>query len=341
MPYTLKGESSDLSEAQSHGETYWEDEMCDDEESCMVERTNQGYKVNVPDIPSFYFKFICGRKNQTKSRIETETKTKISIPRPGVEGDVVVTGNDKNGVVSAKTRIELLVDSARLKQRPTHFISIPLACESTVACLEDFKNTVIEHCSECRGFDERIFQIPQKLHLTIGMMVLMSDKEIEKAGEFLQQLKDEITRKYIGSKPMHVRLEGVECMNDDPSEIAVLYAKVRLADGSDRLHAIAEFIVDSFVSKGLMKREYDRVKLHATVINTKFLNIIEGEQTKDDSSNRSHGQINKRSTFDARKVIQLCENFNFGETTVNSIHLSKRGTFGLDGRYFCERFIDV
>ncbi len=33
---------------------------------------------------------------------------------------------------------------------------------------------------------------------------------------------------------MRVILEGVECMNDDASEVVVLYAKVKLSDGSDR-----------------------------------------------------------------------------------------------------------
>ena len=33
---------------------------------------------------------------------------------------------------------------------------------------------------------------------------------------------------------MKIVLEGIETMNDDPSASIVLYAKVKLADGSDR-----------------------------------------------------------------------------------------------------------
>ena len=71
-------------------DVYWEDVPCDAEEvdSSFVEKTDQGYVVNCNDIPSYYFKFICGKKNESKKRIEKETKTQIKIPRPGLEGDI-------------------------------------------------------------------------------------------------------------------------------------------------------------------------------------------------------------------------------------------------------------
>ena len=71
-------------------EVYWEDEQCDmeQENSSCIEKTDQGYLVHCVDIPSHYFKFICGRKNESKTRIEKETKTQIKIPRPGLEGDI-------------------------------------------------------------------------------------------------------------------------------------------------------------------------------------------------------------------------------------------------------------
>ena len=39
---------------------------------------------------------------------------------------------------------------------------------------------------------------------------------------------------HLGSEPAVLSLRGVECMNDDPSKVDVLYAKVSLTDGSDR-----------------------------------------------------------------------------------------------------------
>jgi len=38
----------------------------------------------------------------------------------------------------------------------------------------------------------------------------------------------------LKNEPMTVCVRGLEYMNDDPSSVDVLYAKVSLTDGSDR-----------------------------------------------------------------------------------------------------------
>jgi len=96
-------------------DVYWEDEQCDidQESSSNIQQTDQGYVVHCDDIPSYFFQFICGKKHERKTSIEKETNTKINIPRPGIEGDIVIRGPERYGVLSAKSRIELIVDSAR------------------------------------------------------------------------------------------------------------------------------------------------------------------------------------------------------------------------------------
>lgn len=63
----------------------WEDEACDTVES--VEKTEQGYRLSM-EVPSSLFKFILGKRAETKKKIEKETSTQIMIPRQGKEGDV-------------------------------------------------------------------------------------------------------------------------------------------------------------------------------------------------------------------------------------------------------------
>lgn len=63
----------------------WEDEACDTVES--VEKTEQGYRLCM-EVPSSLFKFIIGKKAETKRKIGKETGTQIMIPRLGQEGDV-------------------------------------------------------------------------------------------------------------------------------------------------------------------------------------------------------------------------------------------------------------
>lgn len=43
-----------------------------------------------------------------------------------------------------------------------------------------------------------------------------------------------------------------------------------------RLQVIADRLVEHFVSAGLMVRQWDRVKLHGTVINTRFRKDLTG-----------------------------------------------------------------
>ena len=53
-----------------------------------------------------------------------------------------------------------------------------------------------------------------------------------------------------------------------------------------------------------MKREYDSVKLHATVINTNFARV-DAKDNQNAESNRLENGRSKVSYFDARRVFQV------------------------------------
>lgn len=77
-------------------------------------------------------------------------------------------------------------------------------------------------------------------------------------------------------------------MNDDPGRVDVLYAKC--LDSSNRLQKIADYLVQTFVDCGLMERQYERVKIHATLMNTLFK--MESDQ-------------GVRPTFNARPILEV------------------------------------
>ena len=58
----------------------------------------------------------------------------------------VINGRDKKGIVSAKSRIDILVYSARTKQPFTHFLSFPVHFDGLQKRFEEFKNAVLEDC---------------------------------------------------------------------------------------------------------------------------------------------------------------------------------------------------
>ena len=48
--------------------------------------------------------------------------------------------------MSAKTRLDVIIDSARQRQQFTHFLSIPVTCEEVVVGFEDFRFKVLNEC---------------------------------------------------------------------------------------------------------------------------------------------------------------------------------------------------
>ncbi|XP_028826698.1 activating signal cointegrator 1 complex subunit 1 [Denticeps clupeoides] len=300
------------------------------EEPCDVhpiEQTEKGFRCAV-DVPSVLYKYIIGKKGETRKRLESETKTSISIPKQGVEGEIVITGAQRATVASAVTRIEVLIESVRRKQPFTHFLSFPLNHPQIQDGFLRFKEEVLEKCSQERGIDASIFQNAAKLHLTVGTLALLNAAEVALASELLQQCQGFI-RDITGGKPLPLTLAGVEYMNDDPSMVDILYAKVEVKDGSDKLQAIADRLVEHFVASGLMIREWDRVKLHGTIMNTLFRK----DPSAEDKGGSGKPNSKDREAFDARNVLQEFSEYHFGEFEMNCVQLSQRYSTEPSGYY--------
>uniref|UniRef100_A0A8C6Y3Z8 Activating signal cointegrator 1 complex subunit 1 n=1 Tax=Naja naja TaxID=35670 RepID=A0A8C6Y3Z8_NAJNA len=302
------------------------DEPCD---AFAVEETERGYQCAM-DVPSPLYKYIIGKRGETRKKLETETRTFISIPKPGVEGEIVITGQHRSGVISARTRIDVLVESFRKKQPFTHFLSFALNQPAIQERFLQFKEEVLEKCSHDCGVSSSLFQNPAKLHLTIGTLVLLNEQEIQKAQELLQKCREDLVDTITEGKPLTVEIRGIEYMNDDPAMVDVLYAKVHMKDGSNRLQLLADGLVDQFATSGLMRREWGRVKLHATVMNTVFRN----DPSAEEPNNRATGKpFKERESFDGRTILKLFENFQFGEVQLNSVCLSQRFSTDQSGYY--------
>jgi len=122
-------------------------------------------------------------------------------------------------------------------------------------------------------------------------------------------------------------------MNDDPGEVDVLYAGVK--DISGNLQKVVDGIVEKFVDSGLMKREYDRVKLHLTLMNTLF------RKDQGDLGDNTMGQ--GRESFDCRPVLEGWNKLSLGEVKVEEIHLSQRraGRRTAEGYYLPSAVVNI
>ncbi|KAM7370690.1 hypothetical protein PAMP_010217 [Pampus punctatissimus] len=300
------------------------DETCD---THVIEQTDKGFRCAI-DVPSVLYKYIIGKKGETRKRLEFDTKTSINIPKQGVEGQIVITGSHKAAVLSAVTRVEVLVESFRKKQPFTHFLSFPLNDPKIQEGFLRFKDDVLKQCSQDHGVEGSIFQSPAKLHLTIGTLALLNDNEVRKVSEHLQDCQSFI-RDITEGKPLPLEVTGIEYMNDDPAMVDVLYAKVNVKDGTDKLQVIADRLVEHFVSAGLMVREWNRVKLHGTVMNTLFRK----DSTAEDAGGPGRQTMSGREAFDARNILKTFAAYRFGEFELNTVLLSQRYSTDCTGYY--------
>ena len=96
--------------------------------------------------------------------------------------------------------------------------------------------------------------------------------------------------------PIEIEIKGIEIMNDDPDRVDVLYA--RIIDDSGRLQRLSDALVSSLEAEGLLDRQYDHVKLHATLMNSVFA-------SKDDDQQKGN-----RQTFRAKPILEVHSKFN-------------------------------
>lgn len=124
-------------------------------------------------------------------------------------------------------------------------------------------------------------------------------------------------------------MKGLDYMNDDPSHVDVLYAKVSVTNNKnpDILQDLSDAINEYFCEKGIVKSEKDYVKLHATLINTRK------RKGQEDSGSGNRNRLPKRIAFDARPILDKFENFEFGERVFESIHISDRSATDETGFY--------
>ena len=97
------------------------------------------------------------------------------------------------------------------------------------------------------------------------------------------------------------------------------------------LQQISDLIVDKFVNTGLMRRQYDRVKLHVTVMNSLFRKNDPAEDCDNmnfrnpvmDNNEESYKGKKIRETIDARDILNEYGSRHFCTIEFKEIHLSQ------------------
>ncbi len=241
-------------------------------------------------------------------------------------------------MASCRNRLILLISTARHQRAFTHLLTFPINFDELKSRFATFRELVLKNCGRDRGVDESIFQVPNKFHLTICTLTLLDKNEIEQARDLLDQAKFTFIKELTSDKPLRIRVQGLEYMNDDPSDVDVLYAKINPVN-DNQIQQVADKLMLKFVEAGLSKKQYDRVKIHATVMNTlrrAEQSTADSDQQTDEFSNMNNNNYSKqRESFDARNILKAYGDFDFGEFLLTEVHMSLRFSVAADGYYEC------
>ncbi|XP_009630558.1 uncharacterized protein LOC107813118 isoform X3 [Nicotiana tabacum] len=219
----------------------------------------------------------------------------------------------------------------------SHFVSLPLAIyPELVNKLINFQNSVLgitevskSPTSESKasellelGIEKSIFINPKTFHLTVLMLKLWNKDRFEAAAQVLRSVSPKVLDA-LESRPVSIRLKGLECMRGSPAKAYVVYAPVEVIGGEARLLRACQVMIDAFTEAGLVleKDANRKLKLHATIMNARH--------------SRSKNRSGNADSFDARAIFGQYGSEEWGECLLREAHLSQRFVYGDNGYYHC------
>ena len=292
-----------------------------------------------------------------RKRIEKVTKTDIKVNDQDYRSaEAIIKGNNEESVISAIERIELF-KRGRFKQRFTHFLSICFASEEIKVNFAKFKEEIMNDPEI--EIDESLFQKPEKLHLTLTMLVLVDDVDEKDACKSLASCEADIVDKILQKKVLNLEMTGVSTMSADPAKSTVVYGKI----DSKKLQAIANQLTKYFADRGLVQVVRSHVTLHVTLMNTSFLKKLKEKKPTNQNPSAATGtsqaeeEVSPKPTeevksisqdekssdeksrfkprhFDATKIIEKFKDFKFGSTKFFEIQISKLGSISNETGFY-------
>lgn len=217
---------------------------------------------------------------------------------------------------------------------PTHFLCIPLASAQLRRSLATFQADVTSINSF--ALPNEAIRPPGTLHLTLGVMSLQRQDQLDKALSLLRRLRltdmladarNSLAARHRGpptklpTGPLNISMTGVQAMHS-PSKTGVLYAPPLDSEGGT-LYEFCKRLKQRFIDEGLMIEDGKALLLHATVVNTIHV--------------KTRGR--QRLELDARDIIGKYEDFVWVDSMeVGQVAICRMGAkaVGVDAYYEAE-----
>lgn len=318
----IDGKCFDIRRVPERGKKSEADETSQKNVRYEIKTNDQGKLFTSFRLPRAYCAKLSKCRRLDLKTLEGSTSTHISIP---TSGNLVITGESEEKIVEARDEIHAMLGDLRDQTVALQFVSIPTLSTEIVENFTKFKDNILG--DEIEGMHESIFQSPLKLHLTVVVFALMDDHEKLEATKALQDYKNMILDPLIRKAgPAKIKISGIDCMNRNLKKVDILFANATIVNENEEfnLQQLVNGLSDHFYERGLVRKYQDNVKLHMTLINTKYRKIPDSPKKK---------RWGKRQSVDATKIMEKYKDFYFGECDLNSIHLSLIGSVGSDGFY--------
>lgn len=237
-----------------------------------------------------------------------------------INDGILVEKADRNSLGEAVGRLHAAASQLRLRSPPLQFACIPCTHPSIQKSFLNLQEQLLSMQDQIPGLDASIFMSPLKLHVTIDVYSLFDENERAEAVRALEEYHptfEQLQR----TGPLSLEIGTLECMDSNLKNVNVLYANVKFQEDSQQvsLQGVVDGIAEHFYQRGLARRDPQRVKLHMTVMNTKYRKGGKGKR--------------RRVGVDARRIMEKFKNFQFGTCRFDAVHLSHINLRGADGFY--------
>lgn len=153
---------------------------------------------------------------------------------------------------------------------------------------ENFKEEYIKLTERLKtenpeGFDEGLLQKPTKLHMTVIVLDLDNQSQVDAVSDILDSIHEEM--KEMAGSELNFNFESFESMRN-PESTNVVYGKMLEDENHFKLDKIIDLIIRRLVECGVIfeknlgkmsvekKNGKYKVRLHLTLLNVTFLNKI-------------------------------------------------------------------
>ncbi|KAJ2961920.1 hypothetical protein NQZ79_g2933 [Umbelopsis isabellina] len=295
--------------------------------------------------------YIIGKAGSTLKRIKHETGTRIDVQKG--EDFVKIKGTDEN-IERAKVAIDALVAEASTnllwalistimltfthfipqviaKANPTHFLSFPISSPIVTRKLEEFHKVLQSPSFVADGITmDSIAPIPS-LHITLGVMKLMGQSEIEAAVRFLKESSAELIHETMNERGIAVRLKKLSIMQGNPAKARVLYINVQDESEGKVLDQLCDRLRTQMVEAGLLVDEKRPFKMHITLVKKNGFrsnhSTVKDAHTAEEGENNHSEEVHNddKAWFSANSIMKEFGDLDLGTVTLDSVHIMKMG----------------